>query len=74
MSVAASTDSPREGKMATLTKERIGSVLATQGILIAFVLFMIAFTIANPKFLSVDNVLSVIRSSAGGARREGRMP
>ena len=50
--------------MATLTKERLGSVLASQGILIAFILFMIAFTIANPKFLSADNVLSVIRSSA----------
>lgn len=50
--------------MATLSKERLGSVLASQGILIAFVLFMIAFTIANPKFLSADNVLSVVRSSA----------
>ncbi|MDW4499934.1 ABC transporter permease [Sulfitobacter sp. D35] len=50
--------------MATLTKARMGSLLASQGILIAFVLFMIAFTFANPKFLSADNVLSVIRSSA----------
>jgi ribose transport system permease protein/putative xylitol transport system permease protein len=50
--------------MAALTKDRLGAVLASQGILIAFVLFMIAFTLANPKFLSVDNVLSVIRSSA----------
>jgi len=50
--------------MATLTKARMGSLLASQGILIAFVLFLIAFTIANPKFLSADNVLSVIRSSA----------
>ena len=50
--------------MATLTKARMGSLLASQGILIAFVLFMIAFTVANPKFLSADNVLSVIRSSA----------
>ena len=50
--------------MATLTKDRLGSLLASQGILIAFVLFMIAFTIANPKFLSADNVLSVVRSSA----------
>ncbi|MCA0927967.1 ABC transporter permease [Ruegeria profundi] len=50
--------------MATLTKDRLGSLIASQGILLAFVLFMIAFTIANPKFLSVDNVLSVIRSSA----------
>ncbi|MEW9922154.1 ABC transporter permease [Marimonas sp. MJW-29] len=50
--------------MATLTKQRLGTILATQGILIAFVLFIFAFTVANPKFLSVDNVLSVIRSSA----------
>lgn len=50
--------------MAVLTKDRLGGLLASQGILIAFVLFMIAFTVANPKFLSVDNVLSVVRSSA----------
>ncbi len=50
--------------MATLTKHQIGSVLAKQGILIAFVAFMIAFTIANPKFLTPDNILSVVRSSA----------
>ena len=36
--------------MATLTKQQLGSVLAKQGILIAFVVFMIGFTIANPKF------------------------
>ena len=50
--------------MATLTKQKIGSVLAKQGILVAFALFIIAFTFANPKFLSVDNLFSVIRSSA----------
>jgi ribose/xylose/arabinose/galactoside ABC-type transport system permease subunit len=50
--------------MATLTKERIGGVLAKQGILIAFALFIIGFTLANPKFLAVDNVFSVVRSSA----------
>ena len=50
--------------MATLNKAQIGKLLAAQGILVAFVLFMIVFTIANPKFLSVDNVLSVVRSSA----------
>ena len=50
--------------MATLSKARVGRVLAAQGILIAFIVFMVVFTIANPKFLSVDNVLSVIRSSA----------
>ncbi len=50
--------------MATRSNEQIGRVLARQGILIAFALFMIAFTIANPKFLSIDNVFSVVRSSA----------
>lgn len=50
--------------MATTTKQQIGSVLAKQGILIAFMVFMIAFTLANPKFISVDNLFSVVRSSA----------
>jgi ribose/xylose/arabinose/galactoside ABC-type transport system permease subunit len=50
--------------MATMSRQQIGSVLAKQGILIAFAVFMIAFTFANPKFLSVDNVFSVVRSSA----------
>lgn len=50
--------------MATVTKQQIGTVLAKQGILIAFVIFMIVFTIANPKFLTVDNLFSVVRSSA----------
>jgi ribose transport system permease protein len=43
----------------------IGSgVLAKQGILIAFVIFMIGFTIANERFLTPDNVMGVVRSSA----------
>ena len=50
--------------MATLTKQQIGTVLAKQGILIAFAVFMVAFTLANPKFISVDNLFSVVRSSA----------
>jgi ribose/xylose/arabinose/galactoside ABC-type transport system permease subunit len=50
--------------MATLTKQDIGSFLAKQGILIAFALFIVAFTLSNPKFLSIDNVFSVVRSSA----------
>ncbi|MCC1492894.1 ABC transporter permease [Cognatishimia sp. F0-27] len=50
--------------MATMTRQQLGSVLAKQGILIAFVVFMIAFTIANPKFLTPDNLFSVVRSSA----------
>jgi ribose transport system permease protein/putative xylitol transport system permease protein len=54
----------REGIMAAFDRKEIGSFLAKQGILIAFALFMIAFTIANPKFITADNVLSVVRSSA----------
>ncbi|WP_370401267.1 ABC transporter permease [Sulfitobacter sp. JB4-11] len=50
--------------MAKIDKQQVGTFLAKQGILIAFAVFLIAFTIANPKFLSADNVLSVIRSSA----------
>jgi len=50
--------------MASMTRQQVGTVLAKQGILIAFVIFIIAFTLASPKFLSVDNVFSVVRSSA----------
>ena len=55
---------PGAGPLARLNRQQVGSVLAKQGILIAFVLFMIAFTFANPKFLTVDNLFSVVRSSA----------
>jgi len=47
-----------------MTRNQIGTFLAKQGILIAFALFLIGFTLANPKFLSVDNMFSVVRSSA----------
>jgi ribose/xylose/arabinose/galactoside ABC-type transport system permease subunit len=50
--------------MATLTRQQVGTFLAKQGILVAFVAFLIGFTIANPKFLTPDNILSVVRSSA----------
>lgn len=42
----------------------LGSLLARHGILVAFVAFMIVFALANPRFLAVDNVLGVVRSSA----------
>jgi ribose transport system permease protein len=42
----------------------IGGLLAKQGILIAFVIFMIGFTIANERFLAPENVMGVVRSSA----------
>ncbi|MCE8538211.1 ABC transporter permease [Ruegeria pomeroyi] len=50
--------------MAGLTKEQLGGFLARQGILVAFVLFMIGFTIANARFLDPDNIMGVVRSSA----------
>jgi ribose transport system permease protein/putative xylitol transport system permease protein len=47
-----------------LSGAKVGTFLAKQGILIAFVLFMIGFTLANERFLDPDNILGVIRSSA----------
>ncbi|MCC1482755.1 ABC transporter permease [Roseibaca sp. Y0-43] len=47
-----------------LTKQDIGKVLAKQGILIAFVVFMIGFALANQRFIAIDNIAGVIRSSA----------
>ena len=48
----------------TLTKQDIGKLLAKQGILIAFVVFMIGFALANQRFIGIDNIAGVIRSSA----------
>jgi ribose/xylose/arabinose/galactoside ABC-type transport system permease subunit len=52
--------------MSELTKGRrdIGGILARQGILIAFVVFMVGFALANERFIALDNVFGVIRSSA----------
>ena len=50
--------------MATMARQDIGKILARQGILIAFAVFIIGFTVANERFLSPDNVMGVIRSSA----------
>lgn len=47
-----------------MDKAAIGGLLARQGILIAFGLFMIGFTVANPRFLDPDNIMGVVRSSA----------
>jgi len=44
--------------------KRWGSFAARQGIFIAFILFMIGFGLASDKFLSMDNIASVMRSSA----------
>lgn len=50
--------------MAKIAKEDLVKLLARQGILVAFVLFMIVFAVANPRFLAVDNIFGVVRSSA----------
>lgn len=50
--------------MAALTGKDMGSFLARQGILVAFVVFVIGFALANPRFIDIDNVFGVIRSSA----------
>jgi ribose transport system permease protein len=50
--------------VAELTMNRVGGVLARQGILIAFAVFMIGFALVNDRFVTVDNVLGVLRSSA----------
>ena len=50
--------------MADMTKQGIGRLLAKQGILIAFAIFMIGFALANQRFIAIDNISGVIRSSA----------
>ena len=50
--------------MASMSKADIGRFLARQGILIAFAVFIIGFTLANERFLSPDNLMGVVRSSA----------
>lgn len=50
--------------MKAMSKSEIGAFLARQGILVAFVVFMIGFTLANHRFLAPENVMGVIRSSA----------
>jgi ribose/xylose/arabinose/galactoside ABC-type transport system permease subunit len=53
-----------EENMAELAKKGLAGLLARQGILVAFVVFMIVFAIANPRFIAIDNISGVIRSSA----------
>jgi ribose/xylose/arabinose/galactoside ABC-type transport system permease subunit len=45
-------------------RKTIVNLLARNGILIAFAVFMIGFTLANDRFISLDNVMGVVRSSA----------
>jgi len=39
-------------------------LLASQGIMLAFIVFMIGFALASDRFLSADNVMSVIRQAS----------
>ncbi|WP_026352382.1 ABC transporter permease [Yoonia vestfoldensis] len=50
--------------MTIMTKQHVVTFVAKQGILIAFVLFMVGFAIANQRFIAMDNILGVVRSSA----------
>ncbi|MDF0600206.1 ABC transporter permease [Psychromarinibacter sp. C21-152] len=50
--------------MAELTKQGLGRFFARQGILVAFVVFMIVFALATPRFIDIDNIAGVVRSSA----------
>ncbi len=49
--------------MAQSHLKAVGEILAKHGILVAFVLFMIAFAMLNPRFINSDNLLGVVRSS-----------
>ena len=46
------------------TSTSVAKLLARQGILIAFLVFMVVFAIANPRFIDIDNISGVVRSSA----------
>ncbi|MHA7880249.1 MAG: ABC transporter permease [Saccharospirillum sp.] len=50
--------------MANLASKQVLSMLGKHGILVAFVLFMVVFALASSRFLSMDNLESVVRSSA----------
>jgi ribose/xylose/arabinose/galactoside ABC-type transport system permease subunit len=50
--------------MADDRMKAIGGLLARQGILIAFAIFMVGFALANERFVGLNNILGVVRSSA----------
>lgn len=54
----------REERMADTRLKQLTGLLARQGILVAFALFMIGFAIFSDRFLSVDNIMSVLRAAA----------
>jgi|TARA_R110002126_G_scaffold77526_4_gene193291 ribose/xylose/arabinose/galactoside ABC-type transport system permease subunit len=53
-----------EDEMGETRQKMLSAILARHGILIAFGIFMVGFTLANERFLGLDNVLGVVRSSA----------
>ncbi len=50
--------------MANTASKKVLNLLGKNGILVAFVLFMAIFALANSRFLSFDNLDAVVRSSA----------
>jgi ribose transport system permease protein/putative xylitol transport system permease protein len=58
------TAGANEGAPSGFDRARIGAFLARNGILVAFVVFMAGFTLAEPRFIGMDNVMGVVRSSA----------
>lgn len=50
--------------MAETRLKQIAGLLARQGILVAFTLFMIGFALFSDRFLSVENIMSVLRAGA----------
>jgi ribose/xylose/arabinose/galactoside ABC-type transport system permease subunit len=61
---AKTAAAPAAGPGARLSGETVRTVLAKQGILIAFIVFLIAFSLANDRFMSLDNVASVVRQAS----------
>jgi len=53
-----------ESVMASLANGQLISFLGRQGIVVAFVIFMVLFALAESKFISTENIFSVLRSSA----------
>ena len=47
-----------------VTRDKVVHLLQTKGLLIAFALFLVAFSLASDRFASVDNVSTVLRQVA----------
>lgn len=64
MTIETSASPGGEARTATPPGRRIGRILASQGIFIAFLVFMLAFGLTSERFLTLENLESVLRSSA----------